>query len=842
MPADPNGPNSMRIFVRLLILLTSLSLLGAATGVLGTVVAYFYYAPELPRVNALKDVQLQVPLRIYTRDGRLIAQFGDKRRLPVTWDELPKRLVQAYVSAEDDRFFEHPGVDYQGLLRAALNMVKHGKIRGGGSTITMQLARAFFLTPDQSFSRKIQEIFLALKMEREFSKQEILTLYLNKIFLGQRAYGVGAAAQVYYGKRLHELSIGEMATLAGLPQLPSSDNPVRSPERAMGRRLYVLRRMLETGAISQSEYEDAVEEPIKTYVHGTEIEVSAPYVAEMVRVEIEKLYGRDAINQGIEVITTLDSRLQSAAQGALRRGLFEYDKRHGYRGPVATLQLDDYPETADLLVKLSSYPAQLGLIPAVVLSVDEESARLQTAEDGELTLALGGVEWARRFLDQETIGDEVLSVSQVLNAGDLVYVTRTDEGLTQLSQMPVVQGAMVALDPQDGAITSLVGGLDFDQNKYNRVLQARRQPGSSFKPFIYSAALELGLTPASIINDAPVVFADSALEDIWRPKNYSGRFFGPTRLREALIKSRNLVSIRVLDRIGISPAIDHLIKFGFERDNLPRDLSLALGSAAVTPLELADAYATFANGGFNVEPYYIDRIYDATGALLYRAAPVYACNACVDADVVFDASPAASLAAQGAEASGKPTDSECALEHAYVRDEDYAERAVSAQNVHLMTSMMRDVIRRGTGVRANRLGRDDLAGKTGTSNDNRDAWFSGFNASVVAISWAGFDKERPLGRSEVGGVAALPAWIDFMESALRDMPSSVIPEPDGLVTVLISPDTGLLASAGRNDAVFETFRVGMVPAAETEPEEFQIDPFADPASVEQTAETEDDLF
>ena len=417
----------MPTLLRLLILMVCLGLLGGATGALGTTVAYFYFSPDQPEVDVLKDVQLQTPLRIYTRDGRLIAQFGDKRRLPVTWEELPEKLVQAYVSAEDDRFFEHPGVDYQGLLRAAYKLVKAGEIRGGGSTITMQLARAFFLTPDQSYVRKIREIFLAIKMEREFTKQEILTLYLNKIFLGQRAYGVGAAAEVYYGKRLHELSLAQMATLAGLPQAPSRDNPVRSPERAHERRLYVLRRMLETGAITRVEHDIAAAEPIETFVHGTAIEVSAPFVAEMVRLEVERRYGREAINQGIEVVTTLDGALQRYAQTSMRQGLFEYDRRHGFRGAVAELNLDDY-ETRDALVeKVAAFPRHIDQIPAVILAVDDETATIVTADDADVVLDLEDVSWARRFIDQETIGDEVSRVSDVLQQGFVVYLSRSED-------------------------------------------------------------------------------------------------------------------------------------------------------------------------------------------------------------------------------------------------------------------------------------------------------------------------------------------------------------------------------------------------------------------------------
>ncbi|MFK8029212.1 MAG: penicillin-binding protein 1A [Gammaproteobacteria bacterium] len=829
----------MQMLTRILVLLVSLCLLGAATGALGTTVAYFYFSPDQPEVDVLKDVQLQVPLRIFSRDGRLMAQFGDKRRLPVTWEELPPKLVQAYVSAEDDRFFEHPGVDYQGLLRAAYKLVKAGEIRGGGSTITMQLARAFFLTPDQSYKRKIREIFLAIKMEREFSKEEILTLYLNKIFLGQRAYGVGAAAEVYYGRRLHELSLAQMATLAGLPQAPSRDNPVRSPERAHERRLYVLRRMLETGAITQSEHDMAAVEPIETFVHGTSIEVSAPFVAEMVRLEVEKRYGREAINQGISVVTTLDSRLQRSAQESVRQGIFEYDRRHGYRGPLAEFNLDDFANREELVEKVAAYPTRIGQVPAVVLAVEDDSATLLNGNDQDIVLGLEQVAWAKRFIDQSTVGDEITKVSDVLDSGDVVYIDMTESDPT-LSQMPVVQGALVAMDPDDGAVVSLVGGLDFDQSKFNRVVQARRQPGSLFKPFIYSAALELGMTPATVINDNAVVFQDAALEDVWRPKNYAGRFYGPTRLREALIKSRNLVSIRLLDRVGIVPTINHLRKFGFQSDMLPRDLSLALGSAAVTPLELVDAYSVFANGGFDVDSYFIDRIYAMDGALIDRTAPKYACPNCLEPSEESGVAPSASVSAVASVAgiaSEEITqdDVDC-TRVAYFTDDNVAPQSVSPQNVYLMTSIMRDVIRRGTGVRANRLGRDDLAGKTGTTNDLRDAWFSGFNSSLAAVSWLGFDKERPLGRGEAGASAALPMWTYFIKEALADVPSSILPEPEGMVTVLISPDSGLLASASRTDAVFETFRIGEVPDAEPEFERPLIDPFAEPAINAETGE------
>jgi penicillin-binding protein 1A len=589
------------------------------------------------------------------------------------------------------------------------------------------------------------------------------------------------------------LTLGETATLAGLPQSPSKDNPVRSPERATDRRAYVLRRMLELGYIDQAQHDAAMVEPMDATLHGTTVSVRAPYVAEMVRADIEKRLGREAINEGYRVITTLDSGLQSAAVSALRFNLHAYDRRHGYRGPAAALD-DISPEEA--LAALADVPNVADLVAALVTRVEDAGASVISVDGDAIELDLAAVSWARRYINDDTRGEAIERVDQVLAVGNLVYLQREERDgapAWTLAQPPTIQGAMVSLDPTDGAIAALTGGYDFFRNKFNRAVQARRQPGSAFKPFVYSAALESGLTPATVINDAPIVFADAALDDTWRPKNYGGVFGGPTRLREALVRSRNLVSIRLLNQVGVPFTVNHLQLFGFNQDELPRDLSLALGSATVTPLELATAYTVFANGGYAVSPYFIDRIEDADGKIVFRAQPHMVCHECVELDAII-------------------ADEERPCERvASVQLARQAPRVLSAQNAWLMTDMMRDVVTRGTGARARELGRGDLAGKTGTTNDLRDAWFAGFNQSLVAVTWVGFDKERSLGRGEAGASTALPGWMRFMRVALAGVEERALPEPDGLVTVRISRESGLLASAGASDAVFETFREDNVP-------------------------------
>ncbi|HSN69886.1 MAG TPA: transglycosylase domain-containing protein, partial [Steroidobacteraceae bacterium] len=611
--------------LRLIAALGIVAITGIALGLAG---AYQYLRPDLPDVEALREVQLQVPLRVYSRDGRLIAQIGEQRRIPLEYEEFPPQLVNAFLAAEDDRFFDHGGVDYQGLMRAALVNFRSGAIREGGGTITMQLARDIFLTPDRNYRRKLLEIFLALRIESEFTKQEILELYLNKIFLGQRAYGVGAAAEVYFGKPVTALELHEIALIAGLPRAPSRDNPVADEDRAKQRRAYVLRRMLEKNHITPGEYEAALDAPVESQIHGPAIELDAPYVAEMVRQELVERLGPDVYTGGYRAITTIDSRLQRAATNALRLALLEYDSRHGYRGAAGHVELGpDATESAwhDLL---EDYPQTGGLQPALVLAVDGQSATAYSRAAGRIGLEWSGLSWARPATESGGTGPAPTQAAEILQPGDIVYVAPEISGRWRLVQIPDVQGAFTAIDPTDGAIAALSGGFDFHASKFNRAFQAKRQPGSAFKPFIYSAALEKGFTPATLVNDAPIVFDDPTLENTWRPQNVSRRFYGPTRLREALVRSRNLVSIRVLNEIGPGFATDYLERFGFASSSLPENLTLALGTAQVSPLEMAQGYAVFANGGHLVEPYLVDRVVDAAGNEVLRTEPRFACLDC----------------------------------------------------------------------------------------------------------------------------------------------------------------------------------------------------------------------
>ncbi len=784
----------MKLFLRLLYAAAALLLVLTTAAGLAAIGAYYYVLPSLPAVESLQDIRLQVPLRVYTREGRLLAEYGEMRRTPLNFEQFPPQIIEAFLAAEDDRFFEHPGVDYQGLVRAAVALALTGERRQGGGTITMQVARNFLLTREKTISRKVREIFLALRIENQMSKQEILTLYLNAIFLGQRAYGVGAAAEVYFGKTVDQLSLAESATIAGLPKAPSRDNPVASVERATQRRAYVLRRMLETGSIDRQQLEQAMDEPMESILHSATVETDAPYVGEMVRQTMLELVGPDAYTAGYVVTTTIDSRLQAAAVRALREGLLEYDRRHGYRGPLASVDLAD-PD-ADIQQMLAGYRAGAGMQLAVVTEVRNQSAETLIPGRGAVTLEWEGLSWARKFIDDNTRGPEPATAAEILAPGDLIEIMPMNESGWRLAQVPLAQGAIVALDPIDGAIAALSGGFDFQDSKYNRATQARRQPGSAFKPFIYSAALENGFTTATVVNDAPVVFDDDRLESTWRPENYSQRFYGPTRLREALVRSRNLVSIRVLRSIGVGNAVDHIKSFGIAESAMPRDLSLALGSVTLTPLELADAYTVFANGGFRVDAYLIDRITDAEGNVIRQADPLIACAACADEEFSSD--------------RPEPGVDQEQIETLAI---EYAAPAISRQNAYLVADMMADVIRRGTGRRAMALGRNDLSGKTGTTNDRRDAWFSGFNGDLVATAWVGFDQERPLGAREEGGRTALPIWVKFMGEALQGAPQRKPVKPPGLVTVRVSSSTGLLAGSADGDAIFETFRADQVPPA-----------------------------
>lgn len=776
------------IFVKFLLLL---GLVGGLVGILGLAVIYQRLQPELPSAETLRDVRLQVPLRIYSRDQRLIAEYGEKRRIPLKYEDIPQTLLQAFLAAEDDRFFDHPGVDYQGLLRAALQLALTGQRRQGGSTITMQVARNFFLSREKTYTRKLKEIFLALHIERIMSKEEILELYVNKIYLGNRAYGAGAAAKVYYDRDVGDLELAQAAMIAGLPKAPSTTNPIANPKRALERRNYVLGRMRDLGHIDQEKFDKASATPITASLYRASIEVDAPYLAEMVRADLVERFGDEAYTNGLNAYTSVDSRLQETADTALRSALHSYDMRHGYRGPAGHRDLPEQMEAADMQAWLEAVPDAAGLEAALVLTVQEKSADVLTKSGEQREIPWQGLKWARAYRSADRLGPAPKKAADVLQAGDLVYLRDAQDKdgnhYWRLAQIPAIQGAMVALDPDDGAIRALAGGYDFYRSKFNRAVQARRQPGSGFKAFIYSAALESGYTPASLINDAPLVMQDVSLEGAWRPENYSGKWFGPTRLRVGLYKSRNLISIRLLRNIGVQTALDHAARFGFDTAKLPNNLSLALGSGEVTPLEMARAYAVLANGGYLVQPYFIDRIEDARDGILYEVEPLRVCPECskIDTDANTETLP--------------------------LEDPKQAPRVLNSQNQYLMTSMMKDVITRGTGVKAKVLGRKDLAGKTGTTNDQRDAWFNGFNRRMVAVTWTGFDSYTPLGRGEVGGRVALPAWIDFMRVALDGAPEEGWEQPEGIVTARIDPVTGKRARAGTEGAIFEVFRKDRIP-------------------------------
>ena len=762
--------------------------------------SYVYLVPTLPSTESMRNVELQVPLRVYTRSGALIAQIGEQRRIPVSYDQIPDLVKHAFIAAEDERFFEHHGIDYFGVVRAVLIDFLSGDKTQGASTITMQAARNMFLTLDKTYRRKLQETFVTYRMEHEFTKQEIFGLYLNVIFFGQRAYGVAAAAEAFFGKSLDALTVAEAATIAGVPKAPSRYNPIVDPQLATARRAYVLRRMRELGYIDAATADAANKEPMQARAHAPLYDVEAPYVAEMVRLELRQRFGPSVETAGYRVYTTIDGRLQAAANRAVRVGLIEYDRRHGWRGPAGHVDLPAHGE-ADYEDLVEEYTAIGNLSPAIVVAVSEKNAQAYVKSLGNVQIDWDGLSWARKALRNEQLTPAPKDASQVLARGDIIYVVADESGHAQLGQIPEAQSALVALDPNDGSIVSLVGGFDYFTNKYNRVTQARRLPGSGFKPFLYSAALEHGFTPATVLLDAPIVLEGNGAEDAWRPENSTREFSGPTRLREALVRSRNLVSIRVLKDIGIPAAIDYIQRFGFAANTLPHDLTLALGTMEATPLDVAAGYAVFANGGYHIDPYFIDRIEDATGQVVWRAAPRRVCESC-------DATPVAAPLADPAkdEAShGEPV---------RLSPAEAAPRVISAQNAYVMADMMSDVIKRGTGRRALALGRSDIAGKTGTTNEAKDTWFNGFTMNLVCTVWVGFDQERPLGEAEEGARTALPIWIQFMREALKGVPEERRGMPEGLVTLRISPETGTLVSAENPDGVAEIFMADHLPAAE----------------------------
>lgn len=796
----------MKRFLRIMSVLLKLAVLGAFVAVVTILVTYQVLKSDLPDVSVLRDVQLQVPLRIYTRDGKLIQTYGEKQRAPVPIDQIPDRVKQAFIAGEDARFYEHPGIDYQGITRAVWHIIKTGGDKGpGGSTITQQLARDFgFVSKKRSYLRKVKEWFLAIKIEQELSKDEILDLFLNKTYLGNRSYGVAMAARNYYGKDLGQLTVAEAAMLASLPKAPSRITPIISPERALQRRNYVLGQMHSEGYIDQATYQSALTEPDRAFRHEPTLEANAAYAAEQARQQIVSLLGaEEAYTGGYQAYTTIDSTLQAAANSAVISGLKAYDRRHGYRGPDGQVNLDELENLEDRQSVLQQYRPIAGIQPALVTDVNEGMATVTMADGREAILSFDDMGWAKPYINPDRVGDAPAELADIMQPGDVIRVELNAEGVWVLSQVPMVEGALISMNPQDGGIYAMVGGFDFERSKFNRATQAKRQPGSNFKPFIYAAALNRGLTPATILNDSAVVFDDNTLERTWKPENYSRKFFGPTRLREGIVHSRNLISIRTLERAGLNFSRDFVLKFGFEASDIPDDLSMALGTGVVEPISVATAYAVFANGGYLTEPYLLDRIVDSQGGIVFQAAPKVACLNCQYRSPVEtpDAVPLQLQPKRESPAQADITPSQ-------------APRIISAETAYLIDSMLRDAVRRGTGTKALALGRQDLAGKTGTTNDQRDAWFSGYNHHMVTTTWVGFDQPLKLGRGEVGGVAALPMWIDYSRIALDGVDEVDREIPDRIVFARINPETGLICGPQSVGCIDEIFSRDALPETE----------------------------
>ena len=815
------------------------ALLGfAALSVLGLLAAGTLYAvvsSKLPEVDSLRDVALQEPLYVHARDGRLMAVFGETRRYPVEIAGVPTRVKQAFIAIEDNRFYQHHGVDFKGVARAIwLLATTDDKRVPGGSTITQQVARQFFLSSEYSYTRKLAEMLLAMKMERELSKDEIFELYLNKTFFGNRAYGIAAAAEFYYGKPLARLDLDEIAALASVPKFPSSGNPIANPARARIRRDYVLQRMQELGFIGSAEASAAQAVPMHATPHEIPIEVEAPYVAEMVRREMIERFGDDVLTRGYHVTTTIDPVFQDAAQKAVHAGLMDYDHRHGWRSkPERHFELAVGEDAASVARRLRGIPAQGGLLPAIVVRSSDGTADVVLPDGATVTLDAASSKWTRRAPSALVERGDLVRVRAPAPAGDDAKAGAAAEAGYQLDQMPLAQAALVSLDPGNGALRALVGGFSFAGNKFNRATQARRQPGSSFKPFLYAAAMERGFNPASIVLDAPVVFRQQNGKT-WRPQNDSGDFAGPMRLREALVQSRNLVSVRLLDAIGIDYARRYISAFGIDEDLLPPNLSMSLGTASLPPLMIARGYAVFPNGGFRITPFFIDEVRDRDGKSIFKEKPPTACPGCgvtagaqtvETANVVagFDLGPAGGTAPAAPGAAGDagapaPATAEATRLPA---DTVLAPRAIDARVAYQLVSMMRDVVQRGTGVRAKVLGREDVAGKTGSTNDHRDAWFSGFAGDVVTTVWVGRDDFNSLGRGEYGGRAALPIWIDYMRVALEGRPIAANPPPDGMVRVMVGAGGQLLpeGSGGIAEWVKAEDVERMATYVETEPAE-----------------------
>lgn len=772
--------------------------------------SYVYLEPTLPTLAQMHNVELKVPLRIYTAEGKLIAQIGVEQRMPVRFDQIPLTVRDAFLAAEDHRFYQEGAIDLGSLLRAAVINLIEGRKAQGGSTITMEAARNLFLTLHKTWRRKLQESIVAYRLDHNFTKDEVFQLYLNVIYFGERAYGVAAAAQTYYGKSLDQLTLGETATLAGIVQAPSLYNPVVHPHLAALRRSYVLTRMLDLGYVSAAEAQAANQTPIDARLHAPHVDVQAPYVAEMVRVQMLQQFGPEAVSRGYRIYTTIDGRLQAAADRAVQLGLISYDRRHGWRGALGHTVLAANADAAQLRTLVNEY-APIGVLsPAVVVQTDGQSATVYVRSHGFSEIPWSGLSWAARELGEGQTGPAPKTAADVLSRGDVVYVVWHDASNADLAQVPQAQGALVALDADDGGIAALVGGFDYFTSKFNRATSALRQPGSGFKPFYYSAALDDGYTAASTFLNTPLVVGGAGMEDIWRPHNDTRSFGGPVRLRVALEHSLNLVSIRLMRALGTAYVSQYAARFGFDPKSLPQNLTLALGTLEATPLQMAAGYAVFANGGFRVQPFLIERIEDATGKVIWQATPRIACHGC-SRQVAAGGPMPVSLDANGpCTAVGRVADGA-----AYLPADRIAPRVISADNDYIMTSMMQDVIRHGTGVRALSLDRDDIAGKTGTSNQWHDAWFNGFTPQLEATVWTGFDDNRSLGYDEEGAHVALPIWISFMREALKGVPQRQRPMPPGIVTLHVSPTTGMLVSDENPDGIAELFMANHLPSAQS---------------------------
>jgi penicillin-binding protein 1A len=710
--------------------------------------------PTLPTLETLTDYRPKMPLRVFSAEGTLIGEFGEERRELVKIEDVPELMKKAILAAEDDRFYEHGGVDYIGVLRAAYSNFTSGGVRQGASTITMQVARNFFLSKEKTLSRKFNEMLLSFKIEHNLTKDEILQLYINHIYLGQRSYGFASAAQVYYTKSLNQLTLGEMAMLAGLPKAPASFNPVVNPDRAKVRQMYILRRMRDLHYITQEQFDVAQIEPIepKQSAHHQTFSVNASYVAEMVRQEMYDRFQEEAYTQGYSVYTTIRVADQAAAYAAVRKGVMEYDHRHGYRGPEGFVDLKKNNTDELLEDALEDVANSDDLVPAVVMSINPKGISVH-CKGGQVVEVRGeGLHFA-----QQTLGNK-LALNHRIRIGSLIRVYKNEKEYWEITQLPQIESAFVSANPRDGAIYALVGGFDFYNNQFNHVTQAWRQPGSSFKPFIYSAALEKGFTPASVINDAPLV-VDLAQtgEELWQPKNFDGEFAGPLRMRQGLTRSKNLVSIRILQAIGLQYAQDYVTKFGFDKDKIKPFLTMALGAGSVTPMQMVGGYSVFANGGFRIMPYFIQRIEDGQGKLIAQAAAI--------------------VAGEG------------------------AEQVIDVRNAFTMVNMMQDVVKHGTAMRAMELGRQDLAGKTGTTSDSMDAWFAGFHPTLVAVTWLGYDNPQSLGEKETGGGAALPIWMGYMEKMLKGVPEVEYTVPEHVITARIN-ENGLRDANGTHIEYF----------------------------------------